>query len=250
MDWSGEIAFVEDGIVFRGEAADNRPHRHATVQLTLGLDGPVTIREVSRGAPDRAVCGLALLVRPNVEHALLPGPRIMLALLAPETRIAQELLHHHRGVGGVALLAADITARIQATGCLAHALDRLREPHAVTPRPADERLHRALAFLASAQGPRPIERAAAAGGLSVSRLRALAQARLEIPLAGWLKLSQLQRAAGLLARGVSLAEAAIEAGFADQAHLTRSMRRTFGLTPATVAAILKAPDRRFVQDQT
>ncbi len=32
--------------------------------------------------------------------------------------------------------------------------------------------------------------------------------------------------------------------------LTRSMRRTFGVAPFTVAAIMRAPDRRFVQDQT
>lgn len=151
-------------VSWQGGGQPSPPTRDGSAHVGTGR-GPVTITEVTRGTPDRAVCGVALLVRPSVEHTLLPGPRIMLALLAPETRIAQELLHHHRGAGGVALLAADITARIQATGCLAHALDRPREPDAVMPRPADERLHRALAFLASAQGPRPIERAAAASGL-------------------------------------------------------------------------------------
>ena len=44
MPWSGEFAFFDAGVLFRGQAADNRPHRHATVQLTVGLGGPVTLR--------------------------------------------------------------------------------------------------------------------------------------------------------------------------------------------------------------
>jgi transcriptional regulator GlxA family with amidase domain len=55
----------------------------------------------------------------------------------------------------------------------------------------------------------------------------------DAPLIGW-----LQRASRSLARGASLAEAALDAGFADQAHLSRSMRRVFGVTPATVAALI------------
>jgi hypothetical protein len=83
-------------------------------------------------------------------------------------------------------------------------------------QPSDARVLQALTFLESCRGPRPIERAAAASGVSVSRLRALAWTRLEVPLARWLTLRQLQRA--------------------------------FGVTPATVATIVWASDRRFVQD--
>jgi AraC-like DNA-binding protein len=79
-------------------------------------------------------------------------------------------------------------------------------------------------------------------------LRAIASAHLEVPLSRWSALRQLQRAGHALVRGASLAEAAIDAGFADQAHLTRQMRRTFGVTPATVAALVRGADRRFVQD--
>lgn len=246
VGWTGELAFLGAGVVFRGKVADNRPHRHATVQLTLGLDAPVTITELSPGAAARTNRGPALLVRPNVMHALQPGGRVLLALLAPETRIAQALLRHD-GPGGVIALDPDVATRIDATGVLAHALDALQPPPSGTP-PVDTRVQQALAFLESTQGPRPVERAAAATGLSASRLRALAQARLEVPLARWLTLRQLQRAVVSLARGASLAEAAFDAGFADQAHLTRSMRRSFGVTPATVATIVRPTDKRFVQD--
>lgn len=248
MVWTGEFAFIGAGVVFRGEAADNRAHRHATLQLTLGLDGPVTIDEMSPGGTARRVSGPALLVRPDVMHALQAGPRVLLVLLLPQTHLAQRLLREAQGLG-VAALPPHLVAAIDAAAPLAHSLDGLLAPApAPATAPTDERVARALAFLATARGPRPIERAAAAAGLSVSRLRALARAHLEVPLARWLTLRQLHRAGLSLAAGAPLAEVAVDAGFADQAHLTRQMRRTFGVTPATVAALVRAAPRRFVQD--
>jgi AraC-like DNA-binding protein len=246
MGWAGECAFTFAGVVFRGETADNRPHRHAAVQVTLGLHGPVTILEFSGGVSERPVSGPALVVRPDVVHALQPGGQVLLALLPPQTRLAQRILRDTTP-GGVAILSAGLTASIDAGGCLVTSLDGLRTPPSDIPTP-DERVLRALAFLESARGPRAIERAAACAGLSISRLRAIASAHLEVPLSRWSALRQLQRAGHALVRGASLAEAAIDAGFADQAHLTRQMRRTFGVTPATVAALVRGADRRFVQD--
>jgi len=40
------------------------------------------------------------------------------------------------------------------------------------------------------------------------------------------------------------ADAAITAGFADQAHLTRRMREMVGLTPAAVLPVLRDHSRR------
>jgi AraC-like DNA-binding protein len=244
--WKGEFAFAAAGVVFRGQAADNRPHRHATVQLTLALEGTVTIIEASQGAPGRAISGSALLVRPDVVHALQPGGRVLLALLLPQSALAQRILRHS-DAGGVVSLSPRFAAAIDTAAPLAHSLDALQTA-TMTASLSDERLRVALDFLESARGPRPVERAAAAAGLSVSRLRALAHTHLEVPLARWLTLRQLQRAGYALAQGASLAEASAQAGFADQAHLTRQMRRTFGVTPATVAALVREAGRRFVQD--
>jgi AraC family transcriptional regulator len=46
---------------------------------------------------------------------------------------------------------------------------------------------------------------------------------------------RLERATRLVrTQGVSLADAAIAAGFCDQAHFTNSMRRHFGMTPRSL----------------
>lgn len=44
---------------------------------------------------------------------------------------------------------------------------------------------------------------------------------------------RLEQARRLIGAGLPLADAALQAGFADQSHLTRNFRRRYGVTPAT-----------------
>lgn len=63
----------------------------------------------------------------------------------------------------------------------------------------------------------------AAYGVSPSRFRTL---------------RQLERVRNALARGTSLSQAALDAGFADQSHMSRQFKRACGLTPARWIAAL------------
>jgi AraC-like DNA-binding protein len=47
---------------------------------------------------------------------------------------------------------------------------------------------------------------------------------------------QLDRVRELMRCGISLADAAQEAGFADQSHMTRMFKRAYGLSPSRWAA--------------
>jgi AraC-like DNA-binding protein len=105
----------------------------------------------------------------------------------------------------------------------------------------DERLVRALASLAGDPGGAgAIARAARNAHVSVSCLRALAASSLSAPLAQWRSWRMLAKAARAIAEGRSLADAAAVAGFSDQAHLTRTMGRFFGVTPSVAATSLRA----------
>ena len=51
-------------------------------------------------------------------------------------------------------------------------------------------------------------------------------------------LRRLDRVRRSIASGSSLADAAIEAGFADQSHMSRQFKLAYGVTPAKWAAML------------
>ena len=53
----------------------------------------------------------------------------------------------------------------------------------------------------------------------------------------YLVMRRLERAKSLLSTGSGLADAAVDAGFADQAHFTRHFRKAFGMTPGRWAAL-------------
>ena len=70
--------------------------------------------------------------------------------------------------------------------------------------------------------------------LSSSRLRHIFAEQLGLSMQSYLLWQRLLNAIELSARGLSLTQAAHDAGFADAAHLTRTFRRMFGVKPSEV----------------
>jgi AraC-like DNA-binding protein len=68
-------------------------------------------------------------------------------------------------------------------------------------------------------------------GLSTSRLGHLFAEQVGVPYPVWRRWLRLQLALAAVQRGASLTTAAHASGFADSAHLTRSCRAMFGITP-------------------
>jgi AraC-like DNA-binding protein len=104
----------------------------------------------------------------------------------------------------------------------------------------DHRVAAAMTELAAAEC---IEDVAASVRLSPSRFRALIHDQIGTPPAQlrlWLRL----RAAILSLPNRPIASAAFAAGFADQAHLTRTATRLIGQTPGELANVLSSRDQR------
>lgn len=102
----------------------------------------------------------------------------------------------------------------------------------------DPRLLKALAFMDLQSTQDVVAAASAHCGLSPSRLRALAQKQFGVPLSKLLLWKKIRRALSAMGGGSSLADAAYEAGFADQAHMTRTMADVIGLTPHTARHVV------------
>jgi AraC-like DNA-binding protein len=84
---------------------------------------------------------------------------------------------------------------------------------------------------------------AEAVGLSVDRLTRAFRSAYGLPPHAWHLQHRLARARALIIAGMPIAEAAAATGFADQPHLTRHFRRTYGVTPRALA-----PRAGIVQD--
>ncbi|HEY0651271.1 helix-turn-helix domain-containing protein [Phenylobacterium sp.] len=233
MSWTGQFHYGDAWAAYRGGAGDNTSHAHTTMQLVV-TTGEVAELHGDDGAMAR---GRALVARPGARHRLLPLADVVIVHLEPQTALAA---HVDRSAppGGVAELPSELAALVDPDAPLARCIDALAVA-AGAAVPPDPRLEAALRFLATAEGARSMARAAETVGLSTARLRALAQAHLGTPLTTWLAWRKLERAARAMAGGASLAEAAADAGFADQAHLSRAMRRVFGITPLTASGVVR-----------
>ena len=83
---------------------------------------------------------------------------------------------------------------------------------------------------------RPVGTIARELGWSERRLARAFRDQVGLPPKATARLLRFERAVAALARGSGLAEAAFEAGYADQPHFTREVRELTGTTPARLVA--------------
>lgn len=229
--WRGQFHAGDGWAAYRGHAGENQLHSHTATQLVFAPEGATL-----RTADAERISGTALIARPGTRHALLPAHDVLLIFLEPQSALAA-FVDGASPPEAVSRLSDEVAALVDLDAPLPLCAIRLAA-RVDRGRVDDPRLQRALAFLCDTPGARPIARAAASAGLSTPRLRALAQSQLGTPLAGWVAWRRLRRAGDAMSAGATLAEAAADAGFADQAHLSRAMRKVFGISPGMAQAVL------------
>ncbi|MEU1372221.1 helix-turn-helix domain-containing protein [Streptomyces triculaminicus] len=213
-------------------------HLHPAWKVVLPIGGHTRIGRDDR--PPLAAAGL--IVPPQLSHtcaatasyaAVFVDPWLVhagLGLVRLDARAVRRLLAAlgPTGVDGPAA-APDLSAFHDELIALTGAAPRL-----------DARVaHAARATMRPGPGA-SLDAVAAEVGLSPPRLRALVRESVGIPLA---RLRQWGRLRGAIADlpGASVAAAAAAAGFADQAHLTRTSRTLLGRTPASLSRAVPAP---------
>jgi AraC-like DNA-binding protein len=258
-DWRGDVLLLPGIGVFRGAAGDNRPHLHWADQLvvTPAAAGPLSIRS---GATTLRWHGVHIAA--GVTHQLAPAP-VVSVYLDPTTQLARLVratLALVDTAPGITELPARLAASLRAGFCDgaldAAAVDAFRRDlDARAPLPDDRRMALVLDALHDDlhdQASSGRDALAALAGLSASRFSHWFRASTGMPLRSyrkWLRLILgLEHAMG----AASLSSAAHQAGFADQAHFTRTFVDMFGVRPAQALAQLRPtppqrPARRPVQ---
>lgn len=253
--WSGTLRIGATSARIDGTIGGNAHHRHLALQLSTGLDGPVQV-ELADGIVFQAA---TILVGSMVPHRLGPvGQRVRSWYIEPRCALGHSLVAHLGASPAVALDSAFMDQEDWDVHAPAgsRAIDGSADSSG-----AGIRL---LALIEKLGTGEPIGRPSAwakALNLSTGRLRAVCLATYGVSpsrLAQWL---QLRRASAAVASGCGLAEAAVAAGFSDQAHFTRRLREWFGVSPRrglsgmTISVVeafgsraIPEEDMRFVQE--
>jgi AraC-like DNA-binding protein len=228
-------------LVTWGPGGSSEPHAHHAWHLVLARSGELAVRVGSLAAEQRAG---AVLTAPDALHAVdARGLDLFILFVDPEGDIGAAL----RGpiADPVRLFDAETAQRLRAAlpageldeASVAAALPKVLEVLGATV-PARARMHpavrRALAIIRTlpAEEELSLERLAQHAKLSPSRLQHAFRESVGLALRPYILWARLLRASEATFKGNTLTSAAHTAGFADAAHMTRTFRRMFGVTPA------------------
>lgn len=219
-------------------------HAHHCWHLVVGLDSDLMVRTGERAPARRAG---AMISAPDAPHAVdARGTRALIVFVEPESEAGERLLAA-RGRHRVDLFADAEAARLRALlspdgpaladpdAAVACALSIHGEP--VAPPPGRHPgVRRVLRYLreANAESDTSLAALAEITRLSPGRFMHAFTETVGIPLRPYLRWLKLERAGAALAAGASLGEAAYGAGFSDAAHMSRTFRRMFGVSPSEV----------------
>jgi len=214
--WTGRLWLGEHVAALHGRAGGSRRHAHYAHQLLL-----------SDGAPWQV----------DVDGERISGQRLWLASFRPHAVLAAP------AEGCTVFLEpghADLDAVLQRLPRLPADPRALQAclPELCRAQPLDRRLQAAMAEIgARLPDAVPAVDIARAAHLSASQLHRRFQSDLAITLRGWVLWRRLRQALLRHLAGDSLTVAAHAAGFADLAHLSRSLRRMFGIGAAQLRGL-------------
>jgi|JI10StandDraft_1071094.scaffolds.fasta_scaffold197097_2 AraC-like DNA-binding protein len=232
--WDGNSYFGRGWALYRGPVEDHFPHAHAAVQIALASEDALKV-EVDASA---TIEGDVLVIGPMITHRLLasraPAALLYVDLALPFAQTALASICPHR----IARAPEEMARILRDTRGEAVRLQHIVEQGRTS---IDARLERAIEEATRSGGSGNITQAVRNNGLSPQRARYLARQQLGAPIKTVLLWRKLELAARAIAGGNNLASAAASAGFSDQAHLSRTMKHMFGVTPGEAAHPLRRP---------
>ena len=219
-------------------------HAHHVLQIALALSGHV---ELESGAT--RIRAEAVAIAPDAPHAFEGTGLVAQLFVASDSRAGREIrrrLCAEQPLAEVpAELLGDLPAQLRTTFEAPNHRDadlralgeqlitRLAGESPV--QPLDPRIAKVIARVSARLDQNlSLRDVIDLAGLSPSRTRHLFVEQTGLSFRTYLLWLRLVRAVELFANGVSLTEAAHAAGFADSAHLSRTFRRMFGISAATL----------------
>ena len=225
--------------LYLGPSTKTSLHRNHAATWLIAREGKLRVTLGSGGVLENEV----IYLPPETEYATdLASSSIAALYWEPESLNFQRVLEHIENVphafactrvnrSEFLRLNEFDTTRDEADDLLARIFGFARM-QASQPAYVDARINAALAFLRdSPQAYDSIEALSARVHLSPSRFAHLFKQVVGVPVRRYVLWLKIRRALDLAIAGNSLTTAALSAGFADSAHLSRSVRATMGVAP-------------------
>jgi AraC-like DNA-binding protein len=208
-EWTGRLWLGRDYGLIHGELGRTTPHAHYAHQLILAPDRPVTVS--LDGVPQTAH---RLFIPSQLSHSIVEAQDAVFTVYAEPLMFDGQTLRDCVFNSELSLESLDNAVR----HCPQRALN-------------DPRIERALATLDGLLTSKvPASALAAEAHLSLSQLQRLFASQLGLPIRRLVVWRRLRLAVVLILNGSTVTEAAHEAGFADSAHFSRSLKKLFGVT--------------------
>jgi AraC-like DNA-binding protein len=252
----GRVLLWSGGSLWIGRAAGSvHAHAHHAIQVSLALSGQVRLCGEREPWSDYS----GALVHPHQRHQFDGGGHSVAQLFVePETWQGRALLARHADAGihrlpeaivapVVTLLRSAYEARATDAnlGAAGQKPVAMLAGAATQPPDVDARITRVIEWLRSRRGaPVSLTEAAGVAHLSPSRFRHLFMAQTGITFRAYLLWLRIGSAIGAAMGGLSWTAAAQDWGFADSAHLSRTCRRMFGISPTMLVREEGAPAPR------
>ena len=239
--WDGVIMYIS-----REHVNSMHTHFPALLQIGLGAKFALSLPQQPRQYHDIVV------MAPNVSHSTDSEGQPYLVVLVDPDHALYCYLHPLLNGQPLCCLAADhlaaFTPRLacllagqlaigEARQLLLHMLHALcAEP--LQQLPWDSRILQACSYMAQLvpQNTPTVAQVAAQVGLSESRLMHLFSQQLGISMRQYILWLRLRHAITLWIAGYGLIDIALESGFSDQAHFSRTLRRMTDFAPSVLKA--------------
>ena len=237
-----KLYLVEDGFLYLGEVPENHYHQHYALQLMVSLEQNFVLQ--SQGQ-DWATPGC--FIPSQLPHCLLEAPSVVLLLVFPTSKLGQYCQSNFSSTsvqplsssiqGSLLQLGKEYSHReVVGTEEMEAAYYQWKQKHLASNYSfleMDGRIQTILAWLQeSIAQPVPAATAAQQVHLSTSRFLHLFRKETGITyrrMQLWMKLVQAYKQ---LEKAKNLTTLAHAVGFSDSAHLSRTFKETFGLSPS------------------
>jgi AraC-like DNA-binding protein len=222
----------EDHAIFISGAIYTEQHKHHALELIVSLDGIIRIQDDNAST----LHSKAVLVMPDHPHQTTTEGNTAFLFIEPESALAARIKNRFSQKAAIMNVQSQIPKTLFGSlsrGEMSELIDNVEETNLTS---FDDRIERVTGFIKANITTQEIslDSLADEACLSTSRLAHLFKEEIGIPLRPFILWCRMREAVSAVLSGMTLTQAAHQAGFADAAHLSRTFTDMFGINPSSV----------------